>query len=55
MQAFGKYEHNIRSTSIATWARMFSRTIITVFGNKAQNHESTKQLEIGVKLYLILV
>ncbi len=43
-------EHNIRSTSIATWACMYSRTVITVFGQKAQNHESSKQLEIGVKL-----
>ena len=40
--------HNISSTSIATWARMYSRTVITVFGQKAQNHESSKQPEIGV-------
>ncbi len=41
--------HNISSTSIATWARMYSRAVIMVFGQKAQNHESSKQLEIGTK------
>ncbi len=45
---------NIRSTSIATCARMYSRTVITVFGQKAKNHESSKQLKIGVKLCLII-
>ena len=46
--------HNIRSTSIATWARMYLSTVITVFGQKALNHESSKQLQIGVKLCLII-
>ena len=47
--------HNIRSTtSIATWARMYSCTVITVFAQKAQNHESSKELEIGIKLCLII-
>ncbi len=46
------FGHNIRSTSIATWARMYSRTVITVFGQKNQNHESLKQLEIGVSNYV---
>ena len=27
--------HNIKSTSIATWALMYSRSVITVFGQKA--------------------
>ncbi len=43
--------HSIKSTSIATWARMYSRTVITECGQKAQNYESSKQLEIGVKLW----
>ncbi len=41
-------------TSIATRAHMYSRTVITVFCQKAQNHEISKRLEIRVKLCLII-
>ena len=37
--------HNIRSTSIATWACMYLRTVITLFGQKSKIMKAQKSLK----------
>ncbi len=54
-KAVNRCNHNIRSTTIAaTWARMYSCTVITVFCQKPPKNESSKQVEIGDKLCLLI-